>query len=215
MFKARLTFQDKEASLMTMIMTPIATRQRLLSQARFLRRSSLSQQLASCWEHGSLRLCPEMAGKTHFEGALPWNGFLKFQAFRSPWDKVVPQHGGPAGRWQLVPLGSLKVRKEDGRGWWPQAWHVCHRTSSCLQEISFLSVLCLAPVTPSVFSLVRTLPCRWVKNSSWGTKLKWPLCCRLTLRPLCFDCTVCAPAHLFSWFACAYFWYAYFGFLQK
>lgn len=117
MFKARLTFQDKEASLMTMIMTPIVTHQKLISQARFLGQSSLSQQLAFCWEHGSLRLCPEMAGKTHFEGALPWNGFLKFQAFRSPWDKVVPQHGGPVGRWQLVPLGSQKSGKRtEGAG---------------------------------------------------------------------------------------------------
>lgn len=42
MFKSRLPVHDKEAALMTVIMTPIATCQRLLSQARLLGWSGLS-----------------------------------------------------------------------------------------------------------------------------------------------------------------------------
>lgn len=94
-----------------------------------------ARQLAPCWEHDSVWPHPETAGKADFEGALPWSHLLKFQAFRclllrlllsravgkhreaaAGWGLPVPSDTRTLqDRWQLAPLGSLKVRKED---WW-------------------------------------------------------------------------------------------------
>lgn len=153
MFRSRLTFQDKEAGLMTMITTSIAPWQRLLSQARILGWKGLSGSwlLTSSAQEAPALTRDGREDRLGGSAALKW--LAEVSGFLLPFGQVAPQQSsreaweggsglGAACALQLVSLGSLKVRKEDGGSWQPQAWHVPRSISACLQEIEHFFQFC-------------------------------------------------------------------------
>lgn len=186
--------------------------------------SSLGAQGAWQGCHTSRECCPEMT-------------FLNFQAFCCHWDKFlleglwghireqvrgwglpVPASWGPVG---TLPARAPGLSKSQEWGWrrlvTPGLAHVPQQQRLPAGDtISFSSVPGPCGSLSVPFGTDSSVPLdKPAAVKGQRKKLKWPLYCRLMLRPLGFDCTVCDPAHLFSWYTCAYFQYAYLVFLQK
>ena len=218
MFKSRPPVQDKEAGLMMMIMTPIATCSRLLSPARFLGWSGLSGSWLlgrSTW--GSSSALRRQGRQTlTFWSFRPSTAVGKSCFWAGPWGRVRRWQwaGGclcPAARglWRhpggLCPWGPSKAAKgtegacDHRLGTCPTASAAAHR------RFSFFPFCAWSLWLPLCSLLALTRPFTWMKNSSWGItrKLKASTVLQVVTEAITlWQCYLCPSVPIFPIYLC-------------